>query len=182
MPRLLILDRDGVINRDSNAFVKSAAEWQPLPGSMEAIGLLTRAGMKVSVASNQSGIGRGLFNRDALYAMHRKMRRIADMHGGVIERIVFCPHRPDEGCECRKPQPGMLQQLLNAYSMRPTEAVLVGDSARDIDAAVSAGVKPVLVLTGNGPSAQAELARRDIEVETWPDLLAYAEQLVAQLA
>ena len=182
MPRLLILDRDGVINRDSNAYVKSAGEWQPLPGSMEAIGILTRAGIKVTVASNQSGIGRGLFDRDALYAMHRKMRRIAGMHGGVIERIVFCPHQPDEGCDCRKPQPGMLVQLLRAFSMRPSDAVFVGDSARDVDAALAAGIRPVLVLTGNGKSAQVEIARRGMKVETWPDLLAYAEHLVAALA
>jgi D-glycero-D-manno-heptose 1,7-bisphosphate phosphatase len=179
-PRLLILDRDGVINKDSNAFVKSAAEWLPLPGSMEAIGMLSRAGIPVTVASNQSGIGRGLFDRDALYAMHRKMRRVARIHGGHIDRIVFCPHHPDADCDCRKPKPGMLHQLLKAYGVAPGQAVLIGDSMRDLESARAAGVHPVLVLTGNGPETRRKLAERGIDCETWPDLLAYARQLLAE--
>lgn len=178
-PRLLILDRDGVINKDSNAFVKSAAEWLPLPGSMEAIGMFSRAGIPVTVASNQSGIGRGLFDRDALYAMHRKMRRVARIHGGHIDRIVFCPHHPDAGCECRKPKPGMLLQLLKSYAVSPGEAVLVGDSMRDLDAALTAGVRPVLLLTGNGLETQGRLKERNLDIETWPDLQAYARRLLA---
>lgn len=171
---LVILDRDGVINRDSPAFVKSAAEWQPLPGSLEALGLLTRSGYAVWIASNQSGIGRGLFSRDALYSMHRKLRRLAAAEGGVIERIVYCPHRPDEGCDCRKPAPGMLLSIADAVGVNLADVPVVGDSLRDIDAAEAAGAKPVLVLTGNGRSTSAALEKAGRHVETHDNLLAFA--------
>lgn len=178
-PRLVILDRDGVINRDSTAFVKSAAEWQPLPGSLEAIGILTRANIPVAIASNQSGIGRGLFTRRALYAMHRKMRRLAREQGGEIDRILYCPHRPDEGCSCRKPAPAMINKLLALYGLAGQDVLVVGDSVRDLDAAVSAGARPVLVLTGNGLRSVDELRERNATVETFDDLLAFANSVTA---
>ena len=176
-PQLVILDRDGVINRDSSAFVKSAAEWLPLPGSMQAIGILTRAGIPVSVASNQSGIGRGLFSRGVLYSMHRKMRRLAAEQGGRIERIVICPHHPSDGCGCRKPLPGMLVRLMSAHGVSPGQVMVVGDSLRDIDAATAAGAQPTLVLTGNGLATRAALQERGQDVATFDDLLDFAKSV-----
>ena len=178
-PRLVVLDRDGVINRDSKDFVKSVAEWQPLPGSLEAIGMLTRAGYTVCIASNQSGIGRGLFTRETLYGMHRKLRRLAAAHGGKVERIIFCPHRPEDGCACRKPEPGLLQELAAAFDVELDGVPVVGDSLRDIDAADAAGAMPVLVLTGNGPRTRAALQEQGRDVDTYDDLLAFAHRLVA---
>ena len=108
---MVVLDRDGVINRESADFIKTPDEWIPLPGSLEAIARLTRAGYPVSVATNQSGVGRGLFDRDALDAIHDKMRRAVESAGGDLAGIFFCPHAPDEGCDCRKPEPGLLRQI-----------------------------------------------------------------------
>ncbi len=174
---LVILDRDGVINRDSSEFVKSAAEWQPLPGSLEALGLLTRSGHAVWIASNQSGIGRGLFSRQALYAMHRKLRRLAASEGGAIERIVYCPHRPEDGCDCRKPKPGLLSRIAAATGASLAGVPVVGDSLRDIEAAEAAGAKPVLVLTGNGRATALALEKAGRHVETYENLLAFARDL-----
>lgn len=175
--RLVILDRDGVINRDSDEYVKHPDEWEALPGSLEALGLLTAAGFTVCIASNQSGIGRGLFGRDALYAMHRKLRRQAAKHGGRIDSIVFCPHHPEFGCACRKPAPGLLLRLARLYGEPLAGVPVVGDSLRDLDAAVAAGAKPVLVLTGNGPATQQALEKAGRSVETYDDLLAFAKAL-----
>lgn len=176
-PRLVILDRDGVVNRDSADFVKSAAQWRPLPRSLEAIGLLTRAGYSVCIASNQSGLGRGLFERAALYSMHRKLRRLAARFGGQIERIAVCPHRPEDDCDCRKPRPGLLRRLAEHYGGTLTGVPVVGDSLRDIDAAEAAGARPVLVLTGNGERTRAALEKAARRVETYPDLYAFAAAL-----
>lgn len=181
-PRLVILDRDGVINRDSPDFVKNAAEWQPLPGSLEALGVLTRAGCTVCVASNQSGLGRGLFSREALYGMHRKLRRLAAARGGRIARIVFCPHRPEENCDCRKPEPGLLLRLAAMFGVELEGVPVVGDSLRDIEAAAAAGARPVLVLTGNGRKTQKALARAGRPVETYENLLAFARRHAEQLS
>lgn len=178
--RLVILDRDGVINRESTEFVKSAAEWRPLDGSMEALGVLTRAGFTVAVATNQSGIARGLVDRGALRAMHRKLRRLASQHDGRVDRVVYCPHGPDDDCDCRKPQPGLLLQLAQHYDVNLAGVPFVGDSLRDLDAAVAAGAKPVLVLTGNGQQTAATLAQQGRSVETHDDLLAFARSVAAQ--
>ncbi len=174
---LVILDRDGVINRESREFVKSAAEWQPLPGSMEAIGLLTRSGYDVCIATNQSGLGRGLFDRRALAAMHRKLRRLAARHGGRVVRVAICPHRPNEGCDCRKPAPGLLLQLARRMRRDLAGVPFVGDTLRDLDAAVAAGARPVLVLTGNGEATRRALEKSGRRVDTYPDLLAFARHL-----
>ncbi|MBT8084580.1 MAG: D-glycero-beta-D-manno-heptose 1,7-bisphosphate 7-phosphatase [Woeseia sp.] len=176
--RLVILDRDGVLNRESKAFIKSSDEWLPLAGSMEALGLLSKAGYTIAVATNQSGLGRGLFDRQALYAMHRKLRRLAAKHGANIDRIVYCPHRPDEGCDCRKPLPGLLERLARHYDRTLDGVPVVGDSLRDLDAASAAGATPVLVLTGNGVATAAELAKRRRSIETHDNLLAFAKSLV----
>ena len=168
MRRLIILDRDGVINHDSPDFIKAPAEWSVIPGSAEAIGRLSAAGFLVAVASNQSGIGRGYLDRATLYRIHRKMRRTVALHGGKIDRIVFCPHRPGEGCDCRKPAPGLLLRLLDYYGLQPSDAIAIGDSARDIEAAEGAGIQPALVLTGNGlvTAARSHLDARFV----FPDL------------
>jgi D-glycero-D-manno-heptose 1,7-bisphosphate phosphatase len=171
---LLILDRDGVINQDSASFVKSAEEWVPLPGSVAAIARLSRAGYTVAVASNQSGLARGLFDRNALRAMHRKLRRLVSNEGGRIDRIVVCPHGPNDGCSCRKPKPGLLTRLARHYGVNLVGVPAVGDSLRDLQAAAAAGATPVLVRTGNGKETLINLpvALRDIRV--YDDLAAFA--------
>ena len=153
--KLVILDRDGVINYDSDHFVKSAAEWKPIPGSLEAIARLTQAGYKVVVATNQSGIGRGLFDMDTLNAMHDKMHRAVHAFGGRIDAIFYCPHAADTNCDCRKPKPGMLLRIANCFNTDLTGVFAVGDSLRDLQAAVAAGTQPVLVLTGKGEATQS---------------------------
>ena len=166
MRELIILDRDGVINRDSKAFVKSPEEWVPLPGSIEAIARLSGAGYTLAVASNQSGLARGLFDRDALEAMHAKLHRLVDEAGGRIDRIAICPHGPDEDCDCRKPKPGLLEQLSEHYGQPLDGVIVVGDSLRDLEAASAVGARPVLVRTGNGAETEKKLSGEleDIEV------------------
>lgn len=178
--RLIVLDRDGVINHDSDAFIKSPAEWRPIDGSMEAIALLTRAGYTVAVATNQSGIGRGLMDRRALDAINRKMRRAVAAAGGSVARIVHCPHRPDQGCDCRKPAPGLLLRLARHFGASLERLPVVGDSERDLQAAGAAGARPILVRTGNGRATEAKLKARGETVETYDDLLSAARQLAAE--
>ena len=154
---LIILDRDGVINRDSKEFVKSPDEWLPLPGSIEAIARLSIAGYTLAVASNQSGLARGLFDRDALDAMHDKMHELVNEAGGRIDRIVICPHGPDDDCDCRKPRPGLFLQLGQHYGQSLEGVLAVGDSLRDLEAANAVGARPVLVRTGNGAETEKKL-------------------------
>lgn len=177
---LVILDRDGVINQDSSAFVKSADEWMPLPGSIEAITALSRAGFTIAVASNQSGLARGLFNRSALGAMHRKLRRLVGRAGGRVDRIVVCPHGPDEGCACRKPRPGLLERLARHYDAALAGVPVIGDSQRDLQAAAAVGARPVLVRTGNGRRTEAELPSALQAIEIYDDLSAAAAALIAR--
>jgi len=171
---LLILDRDGVVNQDSPNFVRSADEWLPLPGSIAAIAQLSRAGYTVAIASNQSGLGRGLFDRSALRSMHRKLRRLVSNEGGRIDRIVVCPHGPDEGCSCRKPKPGLLLRLARHYGVSLGGVPVIGDSLRDLQAAAAAGATPILVRTGNGKKTLMNLpvALRDVPI--YDDLAAFA--------
>ncbi|SDI40988.1 D-glycero-beta-D-manno-heptose 1,7-bisphosphate 7-phosphatase [Propionivibrio dicarboxylicus] len=148
--KLVILDRDGVINYDSDHFVKSAAEWKAIPGSLEAIARMNQAGFKVVVATNQSGIGRGLFDMDTLNAMHEKMHRAAQAVGARIDAIFYCPHAADSNCECRKPKPGMFRRIASCFNIDLHGVFAIGDSLRDLQAAAAAGATPVLVLTGKG--------------------------------
>lgn len=178
--RLVVLDRDGVINHESDAFIKSPAEWRPLDGSLEAIAHFCRHGYTVAVASNQSGLGRGLFDRAALAAIHRKMRRAVAKAGGRIDRIVFCPHHPDDGCGCRKPAPGLLERLARHYRRELDGVPVIGDSARDLEAAAAIGARPILVLTGRGRATQQALTGRGQTIETYPDLRAAAAALVTE--
>ncbi len=183
MPRrLVILDRDGVINHESEDFIRTPAEWVPIEGSLEGIARLTRAGYTVAVATNQSGIGRGLIDRAALEAIHRKMRRAVADAGGAIDRIAYCPHAPEDGCDCRKPRPGLLRELAAHYGVSLAGVPFIGDTERDIDAALAVGARPMLVLTGNGTLTERALARRGLAVETWPDLRAAAERLAEEAA
>ncbi|MDN7178193.1 D-glycero-beta-D-manno-heptose 1,7-bisphosphate 7-phosphatase [Caballeronia sp. SEWSISQ10-4 2] len=153
--KLVILDRDGVINVDSDAFIKSPDEWVAIPGSLEAIARLNQAGYRVAIASNQSGIGRGLFDMAALNAMHEKMNRAAAAVGGRIDAVFFCPHTQEDECECRKPKPGMLQQIVERFEIDPEGTPVVGDSLRDLQAGAALGFATHLVLTGKGQKTLA---------------------------
>ncbi len=148
--KLIILDRDGVINEDSDAYIKSPDEWRPLPGSLEAIARLTKAGYRIAVATNQSGVARGLFDLATLAAIHAKMNRAVATAGGRIDAIFFCPHAADQQCHCRKPRPGMIEEILRRFRADASAVTVVGDALRDLQAAVAAGCTPVLVLTGKG--------------------------------
>ena len=159
MPKLIILDRDGVINEDSADYIKSADEWIPLPGSLEAITRLTSAGYRVVIASNQSGVGRGYFTIDALAEINAKMRLLLAEKGGIIDAIFVCPHTPEDGCHCRKPAPGMFEEIKRRYNIdQATGVYAIGDSLRDLQAAKSAGFEPWLVLTGSGQKTRQDPA------------------------
>lgn len=175
---MIVLDRDGVINRDADDFVKSVDEWLPLPGSIEAIAALSTAGFTVTVASNQSGLARGLFDRRALRAMHAKLRRLVARHGGHVDRIVVCPHGPNDGCNCRKPMPGLLQRLARHYRVSLDGVPVVGDSLRDLEAALSVGASPILVRTGNGRKTERSLAGALANIDVFDDLAAAADNLI----
>ena len=148
--KLVILDRDGVINVDSDAFIKSPDEWVALPGALEAIARLNQAGYRVAIATNQSGIGRGLFDMDALNAMHLKMHRMAAAVGARIDAVFFCPHTAEDHCECRKPKPGMLKMIAERFEIDPAHTPTVGDSLRDLQAGAALGHPTHLVLSGKG--------------------------------
>ena len=148
--KLVILDRDGVINLDSDQYIKSPEEWKPIAGSLEAIARFTQAGFRVVVATNQSGLGRGLFDMATLNAMHDKMHKAVNQLGGRIDAIFFCAHAQDAGCACRKPKPGMLLEIAARFDLALAGVPVVGDSLRDLQAASAAGARPVLVLTGKG--------------------------------
>lgn len=178
--RLVILDRDGVINHDSDEFVKTPDEWLPIEGSIAAIARLSAAGFTVTIATNQSGIGRKLIEPSALDAMHEKLQTLVKDAGGSVDRIVYCPHLPDDGCECRKPAPGLLRELSREFSVPLDGVPVVGDAARDIEAARAVNARPMLVLTGYGEKTAATLRERGDEVETFADLGAAAERLIAE--
>jgi D-glycero-D-manno-heptose 1,7-bisphosphate phosphatase len=148
--RLVILDRDGVINQDSPDYIKSSDEWIPIPGSLEAIARLHRSGYRIVVATNQAGVGRGLFSLDTLSRIHTRMLDAVCESGGRIDRIFFCPHRPEDRCGCRKPAPGLLRQIAEWLEVDLTGVYVVGDSERDVLAARGVQASPVLVRTGRG--------------------------------
>lgn len=148
--KLLILDRDGVINQDSDDYIRSLDEWVPIPGSIEAIAALSRGGWTVAVATNQSGIGRGYYGVDVVESMHAHLRELVEASGGALGMVAVCPHRPDEGCDCRKPRPGLLQQIGKYYGVNLQTVSFVGDTLRDVCAALAAGCRPILLRTGKG--------------------------------
>lgn len=177
---VVILDRDGVINEDSVDYIKSPEEWHPIPGSLEAIALLKEKGYLVYIATNQSGVGRGYYTQDGLKAIHEKMLSQVEAAGGNIDGIFFCPHTPEDQCQCRKPAPGLLLQIFAAAGVMPSDCVFVGDSHRDIEAAIAAKCAAVLVLTGNGANALKSLSN-DVnvrgEVNRYENLLSFANTL-----
>jgi D-glycero-D-manno-heptose 1,7-bisphosphate phosphatase len=148
--KLIILDRDGVINLDSDKFIKTPGEWLPIAGSLEAIARLNQAGFRVVVATNQSGVGRGLFDMSTLNAIHDKMHKAAALVGARVDAIFFCPHTSDAHCTCRKPKPGMFEEIAARYNTNLKNVPVVGDSLRDLQAGVAVGALPYLVLTGKG--------------------------------
>ena len=178
--RLVILDRDGVINHDSDEFIKSPDEWRPIDGSLDAIRRLSEAGFEIAVATNQSGIGRKLLDVPTLEAIHKTMRSAVRDAGGDIGKIVYCPHHPDAGCDCRKPLPGLLKQLSHKYGVPLENVPFVGDSLRDLEAAMAVGAKPILVLTGKGGTTASQLNEQDVTVDTYDDLSGVADALIVQ--
>jgi D-glycero-D-manno-heptose 1,7-bisphosphate phosphatase len=176
--RVVILDRDGVINEDSRDFVKSIDEWIPLPGSIEAIARLSHAGYRVAVATNQSGLARGLLTPMDLDAMHRRLRDLLAEQGGRIEMIVYCPHGPDDGCECRKPRAGMLREIGRRLSIDLAGVPFIGDSLGDILAARAVGAQPWLVRTGKGEHTLASESSILSGVAVRADLAAVVDGLL----
>jgi D-glycero-D-manno-heptose 1,7-bisphosphate phosphatase len=148
--KLIVLDRDGTINHDSDQYIKSPQEWRPIPGSLEAIARLHHAGFRVVVATNQSGVGRGLYDMATLNAIHEKMHKAIGQVGGRLDAVFFCPHTADSKCECRKPRAGMLQEIGKRYGVEMAGVPCVGDGLRDLQAADAVGAQPMLVLTGKG--------------------------------
>ena len=159
MTKLIVLDRDGVINEDSDDYIKSPEEYVPIKGSLEAISKLNRAGYTVVVATNQSGLARGYFSEDTLQQMHNKLENLLTKAGGKIEKIFVCPHSPDDHCDCRKPRPGLLLKILEEYPADPKDIVFVGDSLKDLQAAHSVGLTPILVRTGKGVRTESSLKK-----------------------
>ena len=176
--KLVVLDRDGVINRDSEQFIKTPDEWRPLPGSLEAIARLSHAGFRVVIATNQSGIGRGLFDMATLNAIHEKMHRALGLAGGRIDAVFYCPHTADAECECRKPRTGMLKEIGVRFGVDLAGVPCIGDSLRDLAAADAVGAQPILVLTGKGEKTLREdnLPKNTV---IFPDLAFAASALLA---
>ncbi len=177
--KLVILDRDGVINQDSASYIKSPDEWKPIPGSLEAIALLNQAGYRVVVATNQSGVGRGLFEMATLNAIHDKMHRALGLLGGRIDGIFYCPHAQDAGCRCRKPQPGLLEEIAHRFGVSLAGVPFIGDSLRDIEAANAVGARPMLVLTGKGRKTRNE-AGFPQDIPVYADLAEAIQGLLQQ--
>ncbi|MFQ3788621.1 D-glycero-beta-D-manno-heptose 1,7-bisphosphate 7-phosphatase [Halomonas sp. A29] len=177
--RLVILDRDGVINHDSDDYIKSLAEWIPYPSSIEAIARLSRAGWTVAIATNQSGIARGYYDEVTLAAMHTELERQVGEAGGKIAHIAYCPHGPDDGCACRKPLPGLLIQIRDALELNSLEGSwMVGDSLRDLQAGEPMGCRPVLVRTGKGRRTEAKGTGLDGAI-LFDDLAAFVDRLLS---
>ena len=158
MDKLIVLDRDGVINQDSDNYIKSPEEFDPIPGSLDAIAKLNKSGYTVVVATNQSGLARGYFDQDTLDKMHDKLSRLLAGAGGKIDKIYVCPHGPDDKCNCRKPEAGLLLQILADYKVDAESVIAIGDSLRDLQAAHKVNMVPVLVRTGKGLKTEASLS------------------------
>jgi D-glycero-D-manno-heptose 1,7-bisphosphate phosphatase len=178
MAGLVILDRDGVINYDSDAYIKTVDEWRPIPGSLEAIARLSQAGYTVAVATNQSGVSRGYYDLAELEAMHEKMQALLQALGGRVDFIAYCPHGPDEGCDCRKPLPGLLHQIAAHFNVSLAGIPVVGDSLRDLESALAVGACPILVRTGKG---ERTLASGDLPegLEIYVDLADFVDHFLS---
>lgn len=173
---LVILDRDGVINEDSDNYIRSLEEWIPIPGSIEAIADLSKAGFQVAIATNQSGLSRGYFTLDILEEIHARLRYLVEEEGGSIAGIFYCPHLPDEGCHCRKPAVGLLRAIEEELGEPASDTYFIGDSLKDLQAAVAYGCRPILVKTGKGSDTLAALLEQPdtvspAQISTYNDLL-----------
>lgn len=179
--KLVILDRDGVINEDSDAYIKTPGEWVPVPGSIEAMARLTQAGYLVAIATNQSGLARGYFDEITLANIHNLMNDLVESAGGRIDALCYCPHHPDARCGCRKPLPGLLNAIEEALGVSVQGAWYVGDSQKDIDAARLKQCRPLLVRSGKGCGTEARLSDRDRrEVCVFDHLAAAVDYILAQ--
>ena len=180
--KLVILDRDGTINADSDEYVKSADEWHPLPGAVEAIARLNHAGFHVAIASNQSGLGRGLFDVAALNAMHAKLHKAVAAFGGRVDAVFYCPHGPEDRCHCRKPLPGLFEQIGERFGIDLKGVPCVGDTLRDLQAGAAVGCEPHLVLTGKGAAFRGRALPETFPVDTrvHENLAAFADYLIAR--
>lgn len=174
--KLVILDRDGVINHDSAAYIKDPDEWKPIAGSLEAIARLTQASYHVVVATNQSGVGRGLFEMATLNAIHDKMHRAVNQAGGRIDAVFYCPHAEDANCSCRKPKPGLLEEVGHRFNVSLKGVPCIGDALRDLEAASAVGAQPILVLTGKGKKTR--LGTLPANTLVYPNLAEAAKFLV----
>jgi D-glycero-D-manno-heptose 1,7-bisphosphate phosphatase len=178
---LIILDRDGTINEDRDDYIKSPEEWVPLPGALEAIARLNQAGWHTVIATNQSGLGRGLFDMSALNAMHLKMNGMLTKVGGRVDAVFFCPHTPDDDCDCRKPLPGLIRQIGERFDVELDIVQVVGDSLRDLQAGAAMGCPTHLVRTGKGSELDLALVEREAPgTLVHADLAAFAEHMIQQ--
>lgn len=176
----IILDRDGVINFESKEYIKTPEEWLPISGSLEAIALLTQAGYTIAVATNQSGVGRGFYTEAELAVIHQKLFDSVKALGGKVDKVFYCPHLPEDQCSCRKPGIGLFEQIADYYQLDLRGVIAIGDSLRDIKAALKVGCEPILVLTGNGE--QTLLNNRELadEIPVFPDLLTAVQKLLLE--
>ena len=179
---VVVLDRDGVINADSPDYIKTPAEWHALPGSLDAIAKLKTAGVRVAIATNQSGVARGLFDINILWDIHRKMLGEIAAAGGYVTRIFFCLHGPDDNCDCRKPKPGLLLQIAEYFACPFDHMIMIGDSQRDLEAALAVGARAILVRTGNGLKTEAAIASLPefAGVQVYADLAAAVAALTGE--
>jgi len=162
---LLVLDRDGVINEDSDDYIRKLTDWHPIPGSIKAIAKLSQAGFRVAIATNQSGLGRGYFGLDELEEIHQRLCQLVEEQGGQIDGIFYCPHLPDAGCNCRKPATGLLQAIEQELEQSLADCYFIGDSLKDLQAARAHGCQPVLVATGKGADTLEKLQSPDVDID-----------------
>jgi D-glycero-D-manno-heptose 1,7-bisphosphate phosphatase len=184
LPKAILLDRDGVINFDSPDYILTPEQWRPIPGSLEAIARLNRSGIPVAIVSNQSALGRGMMDRQTFDAIHARMIAAIEEQGGRIAHVAYCPHAPEDNCDCRKPRPGLILDTLTRLGLsdQPSSVLLVGDSVRDVEAAVAARVRPILVRTGYGDAEEIyrQARRLDQDLQIYPDLRTVVDTLLGE--
>lgn len=182
LPKAVLLDRDGVINFDSPDYILAPEQWEAIPGSVEAIGRLTKAGIPVAICSNQSGLGRGMMNEELFHAIHAKMLLAIEEAGGMLTHTAYCPHKPEDLCQCRKPLPGLILESLDALGVNANEAIMIGDSTRDIEAARAAEVSSMLVQSGYG-NAEVILQKSLVinpEIKAFADLAEAVDHILGE--
>ena len=179
--KLIILAHDGVINHGSDEYIKSVDEWEPIPGSLQAMGRLFQAGYTLVIVTNQSGIARGFYDIETLHAMHSKMGRMLEQYGGHVDAVFFCPHGPKDDCDCRKPKDGMFQEIIKRYQCDLKNVPAIGDTLRDLQAAKSAGAEPILVKTGKGETTIASTGFSELEgVAVYNNLAEFADAVLME--